>query len=85
MIEKTFIPNDQIREIDALVSETMDCREGVLLDSYIAIDKSGNTFACIEKYQTAWTSGYTMITGDATDVWDAWNAFTENYDEEGEE
>lgn len=89
MVKKYYIPNAQVRDIDAQIEETFDCREGVVLDSYIAVAKSGRLFVVIDTYETCWTSGYTLYTAtckrDEKKLWDIWQEFTDKYDEECEE
>lgn len=85
MLEKSYVMNSQTREIDATVAETLDCREGVVMDSYIAVDKDGEMFVVIATYETAWTSGYTLYTGDEKDLWEVWEDFTQAYDSQFEE
>lgn len=86
MIKKTYIPNCQTREVDALVKETFDAREGVVMDSYIAVAKSGRLFVVIDTFETSWTSGYTLYTAtnkkDEGKLWDIWQDFADKYDEE---
>ena len=82
MIIKTFVPNRFVSKINEAAIETFDCREGVLVDSYIAADEAGEVFIAFETPETAWCSGYTVLTGPEDELWDAWNKFTERYDEE---
>ena len=62
--------------------EIMDCREGCLLDSYIGYNNEGKLVAVFETYVNPWQSCYTVVMGDEADIWDRWNTFTEQYDEE---
>lgn len=80
-MKEEYIENSRIREIDASVSETIDCREGVLLDSYIAINKEGAMFIAFETYETSRSSGYTIITSDSEEeLWKRWDEITAGYD-----
>ena len=89
MIKKVYIENAYVREIDKQIEETFDCREGVLLDSYIAVAKSGRLFVVLDTFETSWTSGYTLYTAtckrDEKKLWDIWQEFADRYDEEFEE
>ncbi len=87
MIEKAYIPNSCIRNVDKDVAEYMDSREGVVADSYIAYNNDGNLFVAIDTYETSRTSGYTLHTGDGSRednnrLWDIWDEFTADYDKE---
>lgn len=82
MVRKDYIPNSCVKAIDNTVAETLDCREGVLLDNYIAVDKRGQLFVAIVTYETAWSSGYTLYTGTTEELWEVWQNFADEYDEE---
>ena len=78
---KEYIPNCRTREIDATVKEVLDCREGVVMDSYIAVDNNDELFVVIDTYETAWTSGYTLYRGNEDKLWTIWEQFADKYDE----
>lgn len=81
MLHANYVENKNIRYVDNQVKTTLDCREGVVADSYLAIAKSGVMFIVLDTYETAWTSGYTVITADTEkELMDRWNAFTAEYD-----
>lgn len=86
MITERHIPNSRVREIDAMVDEYLDYREGTLLDSYIAYDKDGELMVVLTTFETSWTSGYVVYTGDGgaddNELWDIWEDFTGEYDSE---
>ena len=83
MLKEEYIENKRIRDIDNTIAETVDCREGVLLDSYIATNKDGKLFIALETYETSRSSGYTIITSDSEkELWDRWSEFITSYDEE---
>ena len=83
MLKQEYIENSKIKMIDNTVAETIDCREGVLLDSYIAINKDGKMFIALDTYETSRSSGYTIITSDSEkELWDRWEEFTTSYDKE---
>ena len=89
MIKEYSIPNARVREIDAQMAETFDCREGVVLDSYIAVSKNEKLVVAIVTYETCWTSGYKLYVAtrksDEQRLWDIWQTFADKYDEEFEE
>ena len=89
MVKKYYVENAHVREIDAQVGETLDCREGVLLDNYIAVAKNGRLFVVIDTFETCWTSGYTVyvVTNKREEkkLWDIWQEFADKYDEEYED
>lgn len=70
---------------DAL--EYADCREGVLLDSFICVNDRF-TFVAFETYETAWTSYLTVwiaqTEGDKKKLWNKWQEFADTYDAEYE-
>lgn len=81
MLTKEYIANCGVRDFDAMVSEVFDCREGVVIDSFIGIDNDGEMFVAIDTYETCWTSGYTVYRGNENDLWNVWDEFTAEYDE----
>lgn len=82
MLEETFVPNRYIKLVDKAAYNTIDCREGVLLDSYIADDDSGETFIAFEAYENPNCSGYLVVRGPEQELWERWEQFTEGYDKE---
>ena len=90
MVKKVYVPNCNTRDVDALVKETFDAREGVVMDSYIAVTKDNVLIVAIDTFETSWTSGYTLYIAtnkkDEARLWDIWQEFADRYDEEyGEE
>lgn len=85
MLKKSYVPNSRVREIDKLVAHTLDSREGVVLDSYVATDRNGDMFVAISTYETCWTSGYTLYTGNEKELWEIWEDFAQAYDAQFEE
>ena len=89
MIKEYRIPNARVREIDAQMVETYDCREGVVLDSYIGTSKNGKLVVAFDTYETCWTSGYRLLVAtckrDEKKLWDIWQEFADKYDLEVEE
>ena len=65
------------------IEELADCREGVLLDSFIGWTKNG-VAAIYEHYVNAWSSDYLVEfeRGDGLNVWHRWEDFCEEYDKE---
>ena len=69
--------------LEAIVTEAVDCREGVLLDSalYYAKDMA---IAVFDTYETANSSGYTVFIGNDEEsnreVEKKWYRFCESYD-----
>lgn len=62
----------------------IDCREGVLLDSFIAYTKSGIA-AVYENYVSPWVSNYRVeFSRDDRDpeIWEKWDSFCNDYDME---
>lgn len=84
-MRKVVVSNKQVREVDAMFDQILDCREGCLLDSYIGYAK-GKLISVHERYETAWTSGYRLYIADTPDdepkVWKRWEALCKLYDEE---
>lgn len=84
-MRKIYVPNSQVREFDKLVKETFDCREGVVMDSFVGELKNGRMFVALDTFETSWTSGLTVYLGTEKQLWKVWDEFTEKYDEEFDE
>lgn len=73
-------------EFDNRIEEFIDAREGVLLDSYIGVDRWGFLVCCIVTFVSPWSSCYTVYQSeceaDDDAVWEVWNDFVTAYDAE---
>lgn len=82
-MKKTYIPNCKVREFEEQVDNIFDCREGVVMDSYTGILKTGEFFAALDTYETCYTSGLTVYTSKVEEfVLAIWDRFTADYDRE---
>lgn len=82
-MKKTYIPNNQVREFEETIKEVIDVREGVVMDSFIEILKTGLMFVALDTYETSWTSGLTVYTdGSHIELYEIWDEFTAAYDKE---
>lgn len=85
-MEKTYIENREVREFENNIREIYDCREGVVMDSYIGSFKNGGLFVALDTYETCYTSGLTVYTGGSdSELWNIWENFAAAYDKEFEE
>lgn len=76
-----YVPNSEIKKFEKGISVLHDTREGVVMDSYIGVRKSGVYFVALDTYETAWTSGLTVtLSNNYDDVLTIWEKFTEDYD-----
>lgn len=85
-MKKTYIENCKVREFEKNIIELYDCREGVVMDSYIGSLKGGRLFVAIDTYETCYTSGLTVYTGGSdSELWEIWENYAAAYDKEFEE
>ena len=85
-MEKTYIENRKVREFENNIREIYDCREGVVMDSYIGSLKGGGLFVALDTFETCYTSGLTVYTGGSdSELWNIWENFAAAYDKEFEE
>ena len=82
-MKKTYIENRKVREFENNIREIYDCREGVVMDSYIGSFKNGVLFVALDTYETCYTSGLTVYTGGSdSEIWEMWNNYAAAYDKE---
>ena len=82
-MEKTYIKNCKVREFENNIKELYDCREGVVMDSYIGTLKNGRLFVALDTFETCYTSGLTVYTdGSDPEIWEKWENFAATYDKE---
>ena len=82
-MKKRYIPNNQVREFEEGIKEIIDTREGVVMDSFIGILKTGLMFVALDTYETSWTSGLTVYTdGSNLELYEIWDKFAAAYDKE---
>lgn len=82
-MKKIYIPNCKVREFEEDVKEVIDAREGVVMDSFIGILKTGLMFVALDTYETSWTSGLTVYTdGSNLELYEIWDKFAAAYDKE---
>lgn len=82
-MEKTYIRNCNVREFESNINEVYDCREGVVMDSYIGSLKSGGLFVALDTYETCYTSGLTVYSGGSdSEIWEMWKNYAAAYDKE---
>lgn len=81
-MKKMYIRNSGTRLFLTNVAEYYDTREGVVMDSFYGVFKSGVEFVAIDTYETAWTSGLTVYTGTPKELAVVWDNFTAEYDKE---
>lgn len=64
-------------------AETLEFRDGSLADNFIVSTKRGYA-AIYEHYLNPWSSNYLVEfeAGDAPNVWERWEKFVRQYDEE---
>ena len=85
-MEKTYIENRKVREFENNIREIYDCREGVVMDSYIGSFKNGGLFVALDTCETCYTSGLTVYTGGSdSEIWKIWENYATAYDKEFEE
>ena len=82
-MEKIYICNSKVRAFESTIKELFDCREGVVMDSFIGVLQDGNLFVALDTFETCYTSGLTVYTGgNDSELWQIWDNFTNEYDME---